>query len=68
MKYGCKVVKVLSIDNRDTSTSEIIMDNETVVEVDVLDLFENMLENASEEDRSNILELLVRKYTYINLF
>jgi hypothetical protein len=45
-----KRVEVKETDNRDISTTDLILDNNTVVEVDVIDLFENMLENLGDDD------------------
>ena len=45
-----KRVEIKETDNRDISTTDLILDNNTVVEVDVIDLFENMLENLGDDD------------------
>ena len=42
-------VEIVESDNRDVYTTDLILDNGTVVEVDVQDLFENMIENVSED-------------------
>ena len=44
-----KRVEIVESDNRDVYTTDLILDNGTVVEVDVQDLFENMIENVSED-------------------
>ena len=44
-----KRVEIVETDNRDVYTTDLILDNGTVVEVDVQDLFENMIENVSED-------------------
>jgi cytidylate kinase len=46
-----KRVEIKETDNRDISTTDLILDNNTVVEVDVIDLFENMLENSENKKR-----------------
>jgi ASC-1-like (ASCH) protein len=45
-----RVEVIKETDNRDISTTDLILDNNTVVEVDVIDLFENMLENSGNEE------------------
>lgn len=44
-----KRVEIVETDNRDVYITDLILDNGTVVEVDVQDLFENMIENVSED-------------------
>jgi len=44
-----KRVNIVETDNRDIYTTDLILDNGTVVEVDVQELFENMIENVSED-------------------
>ena len=41
-------VEIVDTDNRDIFTTDLILDNDTVVEVDVVEIFENMLENIDE--------------------
>lgn len=48
-----KRVEIIETDNRDVYTTDLILDNGTVVEVDVQDLFENMIENVSEDTVEN---------------
>jgi len=43
-----KRVEIKETDNIDCSETDLILDNGTVVSVDVQDLFENMLENLTE--------------------
>lgn len=45
-----KRVEIKETDNRDCSETDLILDNGTVVSVDVQDLFENMLENLGDDD------------------
>jgi len=45
-----KRVNIKETDNRDSSETDLILDNGTVVSVDVQDLFENMLENLGDDD------------------
>lgn len=45
-----KRVEIDEIDNRDSGETDLILDNKTVVSVDVIDLFENMLENLGNDE------------------
>jgi hypothetical protein len=45
-----KRVEIEETDNRDCYETDLILDNRTVVSVNVMDLFENMLENICDED------------------
>jgi hypothetical protein len=45
-----KRVEIEETDNRDCYETDLILDNGTVVSVDIMDLFENMLENIGEDD------------------
>jgi hypothetical protein len=45
-----KRVNIKETDNRDSSKTDLILDNGTVVSIDVQDLFENMLENLGDDD------------------
>jgi hypothetical protein len=45
-----KRVEIEETDNRDCYETDLILDNKTVVSVNVMDLFENMLENLGEDD------------------
>jgi hypothetical protein len=45
-----KRVEIKETDNIDCSETDLILDNGTVVSVDVMDLFENMLENLGDDD------------------
>jgi len=45
-----KRVNIKETDNRDSSETDLILDNGTVVSVNVMDLFENMLENLGDDD------------------
>jgi len=45
-----KRVEIKETDNRDCYETDLILDNGTVVSVDIMDLFENMLENIGEDD------------------
>ena len=56
-----KRVKINESDNRDISTTDLILDNNTVVEVDVIDLFENMLENCGNEEVLDMFYVILEK-------
>jgi hypothetical protein len=56
-----KRVEIKGTDNRDISTTDLILDNNTVVEVDVIDLFENMLENSGNEEVLDMFYVLIEK-------
>ena len=56
-----KRVEIKETDNRDISTTDLILDNNTVVEVDVIDLFENMLENSGKEEVLDYFYLILEK-------
>ena len=56
-----KRVEIISTDNRDTSTTDLILDNNTVVEVDIVDLFEIMLENHGDEEVLDMFYMLMEK-------
>jgi hypothetical protein len=45
-----KRVEIEEIDNRDSGETDLILCNKTVVSVDVIDLFENMLENLGNDE------------------
>jgi hypothetical protein len=45
-----KRVEIEETDNRDCYETDLILDNKTVVSVNVIDLFENMLENIGEDE------------------
>jgi hypothetical protein len=59
-----KRVEIKETDNRDISTTDLILDNNTVVEVDVIDLFENMLENSGNEE---VLDMFYVMLSYIDV-
>jgi hypothetical protein len=56
-----KRVEVIETDNRDISTTDLILDNKTVVEVNVINLFENMLENCGDEEVLEIFDKLIER-------
>ena len=45
-----KRVEIKETDNRDCFETDLILNNGTVVSVNVMDLFENMLENLGDDD------------------
>jgi len=56
-----KRVEVKETDNRDSSMTDLILDNNTVVEVDVINLFENLLENNGNEELLDMFYTLLEK-------
>ena len=56
-----KRVEIKETDNRDISITDLILDNNTVVEVDVIDLFENMLENSGNEEVLDMFYVMMKK-------
>ena len=60
-KIKMKRVEIKETDNRDISITDLILDNNTVVEVDVIDLFENMLENSGNEEVLDMFYVLIEK-------
>jgi len=56
-----KRVEIKETDNKDISTTDLILDNNTVVEVDVIDLFENMLENSGNEEVLDMFYVMMKK-------
>ena len=56
-----KRVEIIGTDNRDSSITDLILDNKTVVELDVIDLFENMLENNGDEEVLDMFYELIKK-------
>jgi hypothetical protein len=59
-----KRVEIEETDNRDCYETDLVLDNKTVVRVNVIDLFENMLENLGEDewmDKFYELKLLIEE-------
>ena len=62
MKYKViKRVKIKATDNSDIYTTDVILDNNTVVEINVIKIFENMLENSGREELLDMFDVLVEK-------
>ena len=53
-----KRVEIKETDNRDIYTTDVILENNTVVEINPINLFENMILNR---DESKELELMFNK-------
>ena len=53
-----KRIEIKDTDNRDIYTTDVILENNTVVEINPIDLFENMILNR---DESRELELMFNK-------
>lgn len=56
-----KRIEIKDTDNRDIYTTDIILENNTVVEIDVIDLFENMILNRDREELEVMFEELIKK-------
>ena len=56
-----KRIEIKDTDNRDIYTTDLILENNTVVEVDVIDLFENMILNRDREELEVMFEELIKK-------
>ena len=54
-------VEVVDTDNRDAFTTELILSNNTRVEVEVIDLFLNMVENLDNDELEAEVEALIAK-------
>jgi len=52
-----KRVEIKGTDNRDIYTTDVILENNTVVEINPINLFENMILNRDKEE----LELMFNK-------
>lgn len=56
-----KRIEIKDTDNRDIYTTDLILENNTVVEVDVIDLFENMILNRGRGELEVMFEELIKK-------
>jgi len=56
-----KRVEIKGTDNRDIYTTDIILENNTVVEINPINLFENMILNRDNEELEFIFKLLIKK-------
>jgi len=56
--------KKFRIDNRDTNTTWLVMDDDSYVEVDIFELIENSIENNIEDEEKK--ETLLSTLNYLN--
>lgn len=56
-----KRVEIKDTDNRDIYTTDIILENNTVVEINPINLFENMILNRDKEELELIFNKLIKK-------
>jgi len=56
-----KRVKIKETDNRDIYTTDVILENNTVVEINPINLFENMILNRDNEELELMFNKLVKK-------
>lgn len=56
-----KRIEIKDTDNRDIYTTDLILENNTVVEVDPINLFENMILNRDREELELMFEFLIKK-------
>lgn len=56
-----KRVEIKGTDNRDIYTTDIILENNTVVEINPINLFENMILNRDKEELELMFNKLIKK-------
>ena len=56
-----KRVEIKGTDNRDIYTTDIILENNTVVEINPINLFENMILNRDNEELELMFNKLIKK-------
>ena len=56
-----KRVEIEGTDNRDIYTTDVILENNTVVEINPINLFENMILNRDNEELELMFNKLVKK-------
>lgn len=56
-----KRVEIEGTDNRDIYTTDIILENNTVVEINPINLFENMILNRDNEELELMFNKLIKK-------
>ena len=56
-----KRVEIKETDNRDIYTTDVILENNTVVEINPINLFENMILNRDNEELELMFNKLVKK-------
>lgn len=56
-----KRVEIKGTDNRDIYTTDVILENNTVVEINPINLFENMILNRDNEELELMFNKLIKK-------
>ena len=56
-----KRVEIKGTDNRDIYTTDVILENNTVVEINPINLFENMILNRDKEELELMFNKLIKK-------
>ena len=56
-----KRVEIKDTDNRDIYTTDVILENNTVVEINPINLFENMILNRDNEELELMFDELIKK-------
>ena len=56
-----KRVEIKDTDNRDIYTTDVILENNTVVEINPINLFENMILNRDNEELELMFNKLIKK-------
>jgi len=56
-----KRIEIEDTDNRDIYTTDIILENNTVVEINPINLFENMILNRDKEELELMFNKLIKK-------
>tara|TARA_R110002020_G_scaffold170763_1_gene360623 strand:- start:259 stop:444 length:186 start_codon:yes stop_codon:yes gene_type:complete len=54
-------IEIKDTDNRDIYTTDVILENNTVVEINPIDLFENMILNRDREELEVMFDELIKK-------
>tara|TARA_R110000803_G_scaffold4446_2_gene14967 strand:- start:669 stop:866 length:198 start_codon:yes stop_codon:yes gene_type:complete len=54
-------VEIKGTDNRDIYTTDVILENNTVVEINPINLFENMILNRDNEELELMFNKLIKK-------
>lgn len=56
-----KRVEIKGTDNRDIYTTDVILENNTVVEINPINLFENMILNKDNEELELMFDKLIKQ-------
>ena len=56
-----KRVEIKDTDNRDIYTTDVILENNTVIEINPINLFENMILNRDNEELELMFNKLIKK-------